>query len=68
MYKNLFDKHCVLWLKDILPLSIAGTLVTTCTFDRCYIGAIDTDETELNIGQCEFHECNVITTIWRSYL
>ena len=44
VYKTIFDKHYVLWIKELPPLSISVTPVTDSTFYRWYLGVTDTDE------------------------
>ena len=68
MYKTLFDKHYSFWMKDILMLSIEGTLYNAYTFFWYYLGVAEPDETELNVGGYEVHNYNASTTIWRNYL
>ena len=50
VYNTFFDKHYEWCLKEILPLSTAGTPETASTFSWCYLCVNDTDKTELNIG------------------
>ena len=68
MYKTFFDKHFGRWIKYLLPLSITDTQVTASNFALWYLGVTETDDTELNIGMCEVHKCNVSTTRQRNYL
>ena len=68
MYKTFFDKHYKQRIKDILPLSIAGTPDTSSTFAWWYLGVTETDKTESNIVMYEVHKCDVSTTIWRYFL
>ena len=64
VYKTFFGNHYGRWIKELLPLPISCTSATASTFVQWYIGVTDTDETELNIGMCEVHKCNVNTMIW----
>ena len=68
VYKTFFDKPYYLWIKNLPPLSIAGTPATASTFVPWYPGVTDPDKIELNIGMCEVHKCNVSTTRWRNVL
>ena len=47
---------------------MAGTLETASTFAWWYLDVTEPYETELNIGMCEFHKCNMIKMIWRIFL
>ena len=67
VYKTFFDKIYGWCIKDLLPISIAGTQATASTFARWYIGVTDPDETELKTGKCEVHKFNVSTTRWREF-
>ena len=55
-------------MKEILLFSIEGKSENASSFSRWYLGVTDTDEIELNIGECGVHECNASTTIRRNYL
>ena len=68
VYNIFFDKHYEWWINDILLLSISGTPLTASTFAWWYLGITEPDETELNIGMCEVHKCNVGTTRRRNFL
>ena len=68
MYRIFFYKLYARWLEELLPLSIEVTSENSSTFTQWYLCVTNNDKIELNIGKCEFHECNVSTTIWRSYL
>ena len=43
-------------MKYLLLLSIEGKLENASTFVQRYLGDTDTDETVLNIGECEVND------------
>ena len=55
-------------MKELLPLSIEVTPYNDFILALCYLCFSETGETELKIGQCEVHEYNLSTKIWRNYL
>ena len=55
-------------MEELLLISLQGTPYNLSTFPQCYLGVTETEETGLKIGECEVHECNMSTTIWKNYL
>ena len=43
VYKTFFDNNDWRWIKEFLPISIAGTLSTASNFARWYLGVTDPD-------------------------
>ena len=43
VYKTFFGKNYGWWIKELLPISIAGTLVTASTFAQWCVGVTEPD-------------------------
>ena len=68
VYKTLFDKHYARWLKELLQISIEGKPNNVSTFFQWYLCVTEPYKTDLNIGECDVHDCNVSTKIWRNHM